>query len=145
MSWFEPLPRSLKCRIIHDYYIVGEDLQVTATPNESCQCAEDIAHGKLSRVGRFWGPSSRAWVAIKLLYTVVRYGVNLIHSPYYVFLHIFTSILPPFIQLISHFPQPFSCTCLHIFSPIIRSSSFPVLCPIFSLLSLYQVTTLSII
>jgi hypothetical protein len=51
-SWFEPTPRCLKCRVIHDYEIVGEDLQVTATPNKSCQCAEDIVYAKLRQLGR---------------------------------------------------------------------------------------------
>lgn len=51
-SWFETVPRCLKCRIIHDYQIVDEDSRVTATPNESCQCAEDIVYGKLRQLGR---------------------------------------------------------------------------------------------
>lgn len=34
---FEPTPRCLKCRVIHDYNIVGEDLQVKAVANKSCQ------------------------------------------------------------------------------------------------------------
>ncbi len=51
-GWFEPTPRCLKCRVIHDYQIVGEDLQVTATPNKSCQCAEDIVYAKLRQLNR---------------------------------------------------------------------------------------------
>lgn len=53
-NWFEPTPRCMKCRVIHDYDIVGEDLQVKAVPNKSCQCAEDIVYAKLresERVG----------------------------------------------------------------------------------------------
>jgi hypothetical protein len=51
-SWFEPTPRYLKCHVIHDYEIVGEDLQVTATPKKSCQCAEDIVYAKFRQLGR---------------------------------------------------------------------------------------------
>ncbi|KAI0437775.1 hypothetical protein F4803DRAFT_555659 [Xylaria telfairii] len=48
--WFQPTPRCLKCRIIHDYTITDEDLEVTALPNESCKCAEDIVYGKLRQL-----------------------------------------------------------------------------------------------
>lgn len=41
-NWFEPTPRCMKCRVIHDYNIVGDDLQVKTVANKSCQCAEDI-------------------------------------------------------------------------------------------------------
>ena len=51
-SWFEPTPRCMKCRVIHDYIIVGEDLQVKAVANKSCQCAEDIVYGKLRQLGK---------------------------------------------------------------------------------------------
>ena len=49
-SWFEPTPRCMKCRVIHDYTILGEDLQIKAVPNQSCQRAEDIFHGKLRQL-----------------------------------------------------------------------------------------------
>ena len=44
---FEATPRCMKCRVIHDYDIVNEDMEVQARPNGSCQCAEDILYGKL--------------------------------------------------------------------------------------------------
>ena len=50
--WFEPTPRCMKCRVIHDYNIVGEDLQVRAVANESCKCAEDIVYGKLRQLDK---------------------------------------------------------------------------------------------
>lgn len=42
----------MKCRVIHDYNIVGEDLQVKTVANKSCQCAEDIVYGKLRQLER---------------------------------------------------------------------------------------------
>jgi hypothetical protein len=50
--WFVPISRCLKYRIIHDYDIEGEDLQVKAAANKSCQCAEDIVYAKLGQLGR---------------------------------------------------------------------------------------------
>ena len=52
LNWFEPTPRCLKCRVIHDYNILNEDLQVKAVPNKSCQCAEDIVYVKLRELHR---------------------------------------------------------------------------------------------
>lgn len=49
-SWFEPTPRCMKCRVIHDYKIKYEDLQVRAVANKSCQCAEDIVYTKLRQL-----------------------------------------------------------------------------------------------
>ena len=49
-GWFEPTPRCMKCRVIHDYYIEHEDLQVQAPANKSCQCAEDIVYAKLREI-----------------------------------------------------------------------------------------------
>jgi hypothetical protein len=40
----------MKCRVIHDYNIAEEDLQVKAVPNKSCQCAENIVYGKFKTV-----------------------------------------------------------------------------------------------
>lgn len=37
-------PRCMKCRVIHDYNIEDEDLQVKAVANNFCQCAEDIVY-----------------------------------------------------------------------------------------------------
>lgn len=51
-NWFEPTPRCMKCRVIHDYNIVGEDLLVKAVANRSCQCAEDIVYTKLRELGQ---------------------------------------------------------------------------------------------
>lgn len=51
-NWFEPAPRCMKCRVIHDYNIVGEDLRVKAIPNKSCQCAEDVVYGKLRQLNK---------------------------------------------------------------------------------------------
>ena len=52
-TWFEPTPRCMKCRVIHDYHIDGEQLvAVKANANDSCQCAEDILYGKLRELGR---------------------------------------------------------------------------------------------
>ena len=50
--WFEPTPRCMKCRVIHDYNIVGENLQVRAVANKSCKCAEDIVYGKLRQLDK---------------------------------------------------------------------------------------------
>ena len=49
-TWFEPTPRCMKCRVIHNYTIVDEDLAVRAVPNRTCQCAEDIVYGKLRQL-----------------------------------------------------------------------------------------------
>ena len=49
-GWFEPTPRCMKCRVIHDYYIENEDLQVRAAANKTCQCAEDIIYVKLRQM-----------------------------------------------------------------------------------------------
>lgn len=51
-DWFEPASRCMKCRVIHDYNIVDEDLQVKAVANPSCQCAEDIVYIRLRQCGR---------------------------------------------------------------------------------------------
>lgn len=51
-NWFEPTPRCLKCRVIHDYNVVDEDLLVKAVANKSCQCAEDIVYVKLRELDR---------------------------------------------------------------------------------------------
>lgn len=48
---FEATPRCLKCRVIHSYDIVNEDMEVKANANNSCQCAEDIVYGKLRELG----------------------------------------------------------------------------------------------
>ncbi|MCJ1394354.1 hypothetical protein MMC18_007232 [Xylographa bjoerkii] len=51
LNWFWPVPRCLKCRVIHNYTIVAEDMGETAAPNVSLQCAEDIMYGKLRELG----------------------------------------------------------------------------------------------
>lgn len=51
-SLFESVPRCMKCRIIHNYDIEDEDMEVHATPNDSCQCAEDIVFCKLRELNR---------------------------------------------------------------------------------------------
>lgn len=42
----------MKCRVIHDYNIAEEDLQIKAVLNKSCQCAEDIVYGKLRQLNK---------------------------------------------------------------------------------------------
>jgi hypothetical protein len=49
---FEAVPRCLKCRVIHDYDIPGEDMRGQAVANLSCQCAEDIVYGMLRGLNR---------------------------------------------------------------------------------------------
>lgn len=49
--WFWPVPRCLKCRVIHNYVIDGEDMEEGAKANVSLQCAEDVVYGKLRELG----------------------------------------------------------------------------------------------
>ena len=51
LQWFQPVPRCMKCRILHAYdipIIEGEDsLDVYTSANPPFGCAEDIVHAKL--------------------------------------------------------------------------------------------------
>ena len=49
---FEAVARCMKCRVIHNYDIAGENIKGQATANKSCQCAEDIVYGKLRSLNR---------------------------------------------------------------------------------------------
>ena len=49
---FERTARCMKCRVIHDYTMVNEDLRVQAAANNSCQCAEDIVYVHLRQADK---------------------------------------------------------------------------------------------
>lgn len=70
---FEAVPRCMKCRVIHNYVIVGENLEVQAKANKgSCQSAEDLVYCKLRSLDRVGNVVLKNVISLLSHYSVER-------------------------------------------------------------------------